>query len=270
MLCVFGGMKNNSYICKEILIMKNMKRKLLLISNSTMRGENYLGWCKDMISDFCKKHGVKKVLFVPYAGVSLSDGGLRASYDVYEKKVQGVFAEFGVKIRSTHHFADPVKAVYEAECVAVGGGNTFHLVKELHRLGLMQAISRRASMGMPYMGWSAGSNVAGPTLCTTNDMPIVQPMSFDCMNLVPFQINPHYTDFFDPKHGGETRDDRLKEYIMVNPSAVVAAIREATALLVEDGKLSLIGKPNKMKVFHKSMDRTREYGPDDNINFLLK
>ena len=247
-----------------------MKKNLLLISNSTMRGDAYLGWCKDMIREFCQCRRINTILFVPYAGVSLADGGLNASYNAYEQKVSKVFAEFGVKVKSTHHFRDPVKAVYNAECVAVGGGNTFHLVKELHRLGLMQAISRCAADGMPYMGWSAGSNVAGPTLCTTNDMPIVEPQSFECMNLVPFQINPHYTDFFDPKHGGETRDDRLKEYIMVNPHAVVVAIREATALLVEDDQLSLIGRPNKMKVFHRSMDLTQEYAPGDEINFLMK
>lgn len=245
-------------------------KNLLLISNSTMRGEAYLGWCKDMVADFCKRHNVKRVLFVPYAGVSLAEDGLNASYDVYEAKVAKVYAEFGVELNSVHHAADPVKAVYEAECVVVGGGNTFHLVKELHRLGLMQAISRRANEGMPYMGWSAGSNVAGPTLCTTNDMPIVEPSSFNCMNLVPFQINPHYTDFFDPKHGGETRDDRLKEYIMVNPTAKVVAIREATALLLEGQTLSLIGKPNKMKVFHRTLAETVEYGLEDNISFLLQ
>lgn len=244
-------------------------KNLLLISNSTMRGEAYLGWCKDMIADFCRRQGVSRVLFVPYAGVSLAEGGLEASYNAYEDKVAKVYAEFGVELTSVHHADDPVKAVYEAQCVAVGGGNTFHLVRELHRLGLMQAISRRATAGMPYMGWSAGSNVAGPTLCTTNDMPIVEPASFDCMNLVPFQINPHYTDFFDPKHGGETRDDRLKEYIMVNPAAVVAAIREATALSLEGDTLRLIGKANKMKVFHATMSNTKEYGLDDDINFLM-
>lgn len=244
-------------------------KNLLLISNSTMRGEAYLGWCKDMVADFCRRHNVKRVLFVPYAGVSLAEGGLKASYNAYEEKVKKVYAEFGVRLTSVHHAADPVKAVYEAECVAVGGGNTFHLVRELHRQGLMQAISRRAKAGMPYMGWSAGSNVAGPTLCTTNDMPIVEPPSFECMGLVPFQINPHYTDFFDLKHGGETRDDRLKEYIMVNPNATVVAIREATALLVEDGKLSLVGKPNKMKVFHRTMAETKEYGLSSDLSFLM-
>ena len=245
-------------------------KNLLLISNSTNRGEAYLGWCADMIQDFCKRHKVKNVVFVPYAGVSHASDSLKASYNAYESKVRRVFADMRVKLFSLHHKTDPVEAVYKAECVVVGGGNTFHLVKEMQRLGLMQAIARRANGGMPYIGWSAGSNVAGPTLCTTNDMPIAQPSSFDCMGIVPFQINPHYTDFFDPKHGGETRDDRLKEYIMVNPKAHVAAIREATALLLEDGKLRLTGRPNKMKVFHGDMSQTKEYGPGDDINFLLK
>lgn len=247
-----------------------MKRNLLLISNSTNRGEAYLGWCQDMIKDFLTRQKVKKVLFVPFAGVSLAEGGLEASYNAYEAKVKAVYNNLGFELESVHHFADPVKAVYEAECVAVGGGNTFHLVKELHRLGLMQAISRRAMDGMPYMGWSAGSNVAGPTLCTTNDMPIVEPSSFACMNLVPFQINPHYTDFFDPKHGGETRDDRLKEYIMVNPEMYVAGIREATALSLENGRLTLIGRDNKMKVFKENMANTKEYSLSDDINFLMQ
>ena len=247
-----------------------MNRKLLLISNSTNRGENYLEWPKQQIKEFLERHNVKSVLFIPFAGVSLAEGGLEASYNAYEAKVQKVYAELGVKLYSIHHEKAPITAVQNAECVAVGGGNTFHLVKELHRQGLMKAISERAMNGMPYMGWSAGSNVAGPTLCTTNDMPIVEPESFDCMNLVPFQINPHYTDFFDPKHGGETRDDRLKEYIMLHPDMYVAGIREATSLLLENGKLSLIGRPNKMKVFKANLANTKEYGLDDDINFLMK
>ena len=113
------------------------KRNLLLISNSTMRGEAYLGWCKDMIADFCKRHNIKKVLFIPYAGVSLAEGGLTKSYDAYEKKVAAVYAEFGVKLQSVHHKALPINAVYDTDCVAVGGGNTFHLVRELQRTGLM-------------------------------------------------------------------------------------------------------------------------------------
>lgn len=239
-----------------------MKRNLLLISNSTNAGEKYLDWCKDMIKDFCTESGVKNVLFIPYAGVSMG-------YDNYETKVANVFKGLGLNLYSIHKEKDAKKAVQEAECIAVGGGNTFHLVYELYRNGIMELISQRASEGVAYMGWSAGSNVAGLSLKTTNDMPIIEPESFDCMKLVPFQINPHYTDFFDPKHGGETRDDRLNEFTKVNPDVYVAAIREATALRLKEGKLKLIGRDNKMKVFHGA-DEPQEYDLNADINFLMK
>lgn len=239
-----------------------MKRNLLLISNSTNAGEKYLDWCKDLIKDFCNESGVKNVLFIPYAGVSMG-------YDNYETKVKAVFETLGLNLYSIHKQADAKKAVQEAECIAVGGGNTFHLVYELYRNRIMELISQKAKEGVAYMGWSAGSNVAGMSLKTTNDMPIIEPESFDCMKLVPFQINPHYTDFFDPKHGGETRDDRLNEFTKVNPDMWVAAIREATALRLKEGKLSLIGRNNKMKVFHGS-DEPKEYDLNADINFLMK
>lgn len=239
-----------------------MKRNLLLISNSTNAGEKYLDWCKDMIKDFCTESGVKNVLFIPYAGVSMG-------YDNYETKVATVFKGLGLNLYSIHKEKDAKKAVQEAECIAVGGGNTFHLVYELYKNGIMGLISQRASEGVAYMGWSAGSNVAGLSLKTTNDMPIIEPESFDCMKLVPFQINPHYTDFFDPKHGGETRDDRLNEFTKVNPDVYVAAIREATALRLKEGKLKLIGRNNKMKVFHGA-DEPKEYDLNADINFLMK
>lgn len=239
-----------------------MKRNLLLISNSTNRGEEYLGWCREMIKDFCQESGVKRVLFIPYAGVSMG-------YDNYEAKVKAAFATIGLDLYSIHKEADAKKAVEEAECIAVGGGNTFHLVYELYKNGIMELISKKANEGTAYMGWSAGSNVASLSLKTTNDMPIIEPESFDCMKLVPFQINPHYTDFFDPKHGGETRDDRLNEFIAINQDVWVAGIREATALRLKEGKLSLIGRDNKMKVFHGGME-PKEYSLTDDINFLMK
>lgn len=133
----------------------------------------------------------------------------------------------------------------------------------------MKEIAAKAKKGTPYMGWSAGSNIAGPTLKTTNDMPIIEPKSFKCMNLVPFQINPHYTDFFDPKHGGETRDDRLAEFIKLEPKVWVAGIREATALSLEKGNLKLIGRNNKMKVL-RGDKTTKEYSLKDDINFLMQ
>ncbi len=238
------------------------KRNLLLISNSTNAGEKYLDWCKTMIKEFCEENKVCDVLFIPYAGFA-------QGYDKYEKKVADVYAEFGVKLHSIHREENPLQAVINAQCIAVGGGNTFYLVKEMQRLGVMQAIREKAMAGTPYMGWSAGSNVAGLSLRTTNDMPIVEPESFETMALVPFQINPHYTDFVDPKHGGETRDDRINEYIAANQTTFVAAIREATALRLKDGKLSLTGRDNKMKVFHFGKE-TKEYSLTDDINFLMK
>ncbi len=239
-----------------------MKRNLLLISNSTNPQEEYLGWCQDMIKDFCVRHNVKDVLFIPYAGVSMG-------YDAYEQRVKKVFKTMGLKIYSIHKEKDPIEAVKNAKCIAVGGGNTFHLAYELHKNKVMTEIAKKAKKGMPYMGWSAGSNIAGPTLKTTNDMPIIEPKSFKCMNLVPFQINPHYTDYFDPKHGGETRDDRLNEFIKIEPKVWVAGIREATALSLEKGNLKLIGRNNKMKVFRGNM-QPKEYTLKSDINFLMQ
>ncbi|MDR1846914.1 MAG: dipeptidase PepE [Bacteroidales bacterium] len=238
-----------------------MNKRLLLISNSTNAGEPYLGWCGEMIKDFAEKHNVTDVLFVPYAGVSMG-------YDAYEQRVAAVFDTLGLKIHSLHRADNPVEAVKQAQCVAVGGGNTFHLVYELWRLGEMKLIRERAEEGMPYMGWSAGSNVACPSLKTTNDMPIIEPERFDCMNLVKFQINPHYTDFFDPKHGGETRQDRINEFLKVNQDINVVGLREATALSLEEGKLRLIGRNNPLVLF-KYNQEPKHYGLDSDLNFLL-
>ena len=233
--------------------------KLLLISNSTNSGEAYLGWPQQIITNFLEGTGVKKVLFIPYAGVTLT-------YDEYEKKVKTVFKEMGYDLYSIHHEIDPVKAVTDAEAIAVGGGNTFHLVREMQRNGVMQAIRGRALAGVPYMGWSAGSNVACPTLCTTNDMPIVQPDSFNCMNLIPFQINPHYLDAHPEGHGGETREQRIEEFLVANPQVYVAGLREATSLIYEDGHLKLVGR-HKMRVFHHGME-PREIEPGTDVDFL--
>ena len=238
-----------------------MKRNLLLISNSTNAGEKYLDWCKEMIAEFCKENNIKKVLFIPYAGFA-------QGYDTYEKKVKEVYATFGVDVYYIHHSNEPLKDVMQAECIAVGGGNTFYLVREMQEKGIMKAIREKAFAGMPYMGWSAGSNVAGLSLKTTNDMPIVETYSFETMGLVPFQINPHYTDFVVPKHGGETRDDRINEFIAANQDTYVVAIREATALRLKEGKLSLVGRDNKMKLFHYGKE-TKEYSLKEDINFLM-
>jgi len=236
-------------------------KKLLLISNSTNAGEAYLGWPRNDIKNFLITNKVSRVLFVPYAGVSVT-------YNEYTAKVADVFKELGVEIYGIHNETDPVKAVKEAEAIAVGGGNTFHLLYMLHKLNLVDAIREQALKGVPYMGWSAGSNVACPSLKTTNDMPIIEPASFDCTALVPFQINPHYLDAHPDGHGGETREQRIEEFLKVNQQIYVVGLREATLLLVEGDKISLIGK-RPMRVF-KYGEEPKEIQVGENIDFLLK
>ena len=242
--------------------------KLLLISNSTNPGEPYLGWPRPHISDFLQGTGVKRVLFIPYAGVGLSDQGLEASFDLYEKRVADVYRELGYEIYSIHREEDPVKAVMEAESIAVGGGNTFHLVYMMHKTGVMSAIRERALAGVPYMGWSAGSNVACPSLRTTNDMPVIEPESFNCMNLIPFQINPHYLDANPEGHGGETREQRIDEFCKVNRNMMVAGLREACFLLYEDGKLTLHGS-RPLRIF-KFGHTPYEIQQGEDIQFLME
>ncbi|MBO7445247.1 MAG: dipeptidase PepE [Bacteroidales bacterium] len=223
--------------------------KLLLISNSTNYKEPYLSWCMPLLEEFLQKTA-KKIVFIPYAGVDVGGKVYPESYEAYTERVQKVFKIFGKTIVSVHAAKDPVDLVNHADLIMVGGGNTFHLVAELHRNKLIEPIRRKVMEGTPYIGWSAGSNVACPTLCTTNDMPIVMPESFQCLDLVPFQINPHYIDPYPEeindriRHGGETRQVRLNEYLAVNQYKTVAGLREGTALWVENERITLRGTRN--------------------------
>lgn len=223
-------------------------KRLLLISNSTNAGEAYLGWPRSYITSFLEGTGVKNILFIPYAGVNLSDESLEKSYDLYEQRVQAVFKELGYNIYSIHREKDPAAAVKSAEAIAVGGGNTFYLVYMLHKMNLVGVIRQRVLEGMHYMGWSAGANVACPTLRTTNDMPIVQPASFETFNVFPYQINPHYLDANPEGHGGETRQQRIEEFLAVNRDITVIGLREATLIQVEGEKMELKGR-HKMRIF---------------------
>jgi dipeptidase E len=229
--------------------------RLLLISNSTNHGEEYLGWCMDEIADFLGKCP-HTALFIPYAAVTFS-------FDEYEAKVEKRFAEFGHHICSIHHAKDPVGAVKNAHAIVIGGGNTWQLVRLLHDNRLMTPIRRKVRAGTPYIGWSAGANVACPTLRTTNDMPIVDPKTFNTLNLVPFQINPHYTNAHPAGHGSETRDDRIREFIEANPDVKVIGLREATLLRMEGVRLELRGK-RTAKVFVKG-EKTQEVLPLHNF-----
>lgn len=234
--------------------------RLLLLSNSTNPGEDYLGWGKEYVKSFLGNTPVTAV-FIPYAGVTVS-------YDEYEAKVEKVFAGLGHHVKSIHHAWNPIQAIEEAEAIVVGGGNTWQLVRKLYEHGLMEVIRKRVENGIPYIGWSAGSNIACPTLRTTNDMPIVDPQSFHTLNLVPFQINPHYLDAHPEGHGGETREDRIKEFMEINPDVYVVGLREATLLKLEADQLQLIG--NKTARIFKKGRTTQELNTADDVNFLLE
>ena len=232
---------------------------LLLISNSTNAGEPYL---KYPIGEIAKTlEGVTEVVFIPYAAVTFS-------YDEYERKVQERFNEIGIKVSSVHKALNKRNFVRHAQAIMIGGGNTFALLKKMQEEDLLDVIFRRVKAGVPYIGWSAGSNVTCPTICTTNDMPIVQPESFRAIGLVPFQINPHYLDANPEGHAGETREQRINEYLEANRRRYVVGLREGCMIRIKDGNIELIGS-RPMRIFKKGI-ATYEVQPGDDIEFLIR
>jgi dipeptidase E len=215
--------------------------RLMLVSNSTLYGSGYLDHCADAIASFLGP-SITRVLFVPYA---LFDR------DGYAAKARARFEAMGYGLESAHDFpGGPVRAVEEAEALFIGGGNTFRLLDALWRHALVEPIRRRVSAGMPYLGASAGSNVACPSIRTTNDMPIVEPPSFAALDLVPFNINPHYQDPMPGStHMGETREQRIAEFHEENAPPVVG-LREGAWLRVE-GSAVLFQGVNGARLFHR-------------------
>ena len=208
-------------------------KRVLLASTSTVYGGTYLSYLQDELIDFFT--GIDEILFVPYARPS----GI--THDEYTQIAQQFFNRVGKRIVGLHTFADPKKAIRQAKAIFTGGGNTFVLVNQLYGLEVMDVLREAVEKGTLYMGTSAGSNIAGQTMQTTNDMPIVYPPSFKTLGLVPFNINPHYLDP-DPqsKHKGETRETRIKEFHVFNDTPVIG-LREGSWLRVEDEKVSLKG-----------------------------
>jgi dipeptidase E len=207
-------------------------RRLVLASTSRVHGTNYLDHLESHIRRLYS--GLDRILFVPYALHDL---------DGYTGRVRQRLAVLGIAVDGIHQAADPVAAVERAEAIYIGGGNTFRLLDRLLREQLIEPIRRRVVAGMPYLGASAGSNVAGPSIRTTNDMPIVRPATFAALGLVRFQINPHYIDP-DPTstHMGETRDIRLHEFHEENETPVVA-LREGALLDIDGESVTLDGEP---------------------------
>jgi len=218
------------------------RARILLLSSSTIFGHAYLGHAENEIRAFFRD--TSRVLFVPFA---LHD------QDAYAARARQRFLELGYEVDSLHEAADKQRAVATAEAMFIGGGNTFRLLKSLYDFDLLGAIRARVRDGMPYMGSSAGSNVAGPTIRTTNDMPIVEPPSFGALGLVAFQINPHYLDA-DPHstHMGETREERIRQYLEENETPVLG-LREAAMLSVEDGACVLRGSAGA-RLFRRGAD----------------
>lgn len=229
-----------------------------MVSNSTLHGSGYLDHCQQQISDFFGK-SVKRVLFVPYA---LHDR------DGYTKTARNKFKTLGYDVDGIHEAADPVEAVRKAEAIFIGGGNTFRLLKSLYDNKVVSEIRKRVlEDGVPYMGSSAGTNVATISISTTNDMPIVYPPSFAAMGLVPFNINPHYIDP-DPnsRHMGETREQRITQY-HEEVDTCVLGLREGCMLLVEGNVTTLLGSTNA-RLFCRGKPCV-EYNPGSDLSFLL-
>ena len=234
--------------------------RLLLFSNSTNAGEKYLEYTKNYIREFL---GINpyKLVFIPFAGVTISGKN-------YTARVKEVFSSIGYSIQSVEDYSEYTKAIESAEGIVVGGGNTFQLLKKLQTYNLLEPIRKKVLAGTSYIGWSAGSNLACPTIKTTNDMPIVEPAGFKALNLFPFQINPHYTDKNPEGHAGETREMRIEEFIEVNPDVYVVGLREGTLLKVENENLHLLGdKP--ARIFKKQQSPV-ELTSSENFRFLLK
>ncbi len=190
-------------------------------------------WCESTIAFFLGE-ATDNLIFIPYAGVGFS-------YDDYTAKVNEALAHRSIQVTGIHTFQNKEEAIHNASAILVGGGNTFHLLKMLQELKLDSLIQKTVLNGTPYVGWSAGSNITSPTICTTNDMPIVEPASFNALSLVPYQINAHYTELTLLNHGGESRKQRLFEYLAANPKQRVVCLPESSYLMVEDENHTYIG-----------------------------
>ena len=234
-----------------------MTKRILLISNSTLHGSGYLDHAEAEIRSFLGD--AKRVLFVPYA---LFDR------DKYATTAQQRFEKMGYDLSSAHNAGDPAQAVRETDAVFTGGGNTFRLLKALYEFDLLGPIRERVAAGMPYIGSSAGSNVATPTIKTTNDMPIVEPPTFKALGLVSFQINPHYLDP-DPssKHMGETREERLIQFLEENETPVVG-LREGAMLRIDGDEVVLRGSTGA-RIFRRGEEPV-EVTPVATINPFLE
>lgn len=218
---------------------------IILASTSTLFGGQYLEYLKEEIITLYE--GIDEIIFIPFA----RPGGI--SHAEYTEKAKSFFGSIPIKVKGLHEFENKTEAVNNAKGFFTGGGNTFLLVKTLHEEGLMNVLKKNIESGKPYLGCSAGSNIGGQNMKTTNDMPIVYPPSFDCMGLVPFIINPHYLDPNpDLKHNGETRETRIKEFLTQNDLKVVG-LREGNWIRRKDDRITVEGT-ELTRIFEKNKE----------------
>ena len=234
-------------------------KRMLLASTSTVYGSGYLEYIKPELRDFF--NGIEEILFIPYA----RPGGI--SYAAYTALAATAFEALGIRVKGIHEFSKPKKAVHEARAIFTGGGNTFLLVKTLYEQKLMRELRKEIDKGTLYLGTSAGSNIAGISMKTTNDMPIVYPPDFRTLGAIPLNINPHYLDpDLDSKHKGETRETRIKEFHVFDETPVIG-LREGSWLAVDGSEITLKG-PLNGRLFRKGMLPV-ELSPDTRIDTII-
>ncbi len=229
-------------------------KNLIIASTSTLHGGGYLDYILPELQVLFKD--CNSILFVPYA----RPGGI--SHADYTEKVQSAFAKINKTVRGLHEFEDPTEAISKAEAIFTGGGNTFLLVSQLYKNKVMDVLAQAVKNGTPYLGTSAGSNITGLSMQTTNDMPIVYPPSFQTLGLIPFNLNPHYLDpDLQSKHMGETRETRIKEFHQFNGIPVLG-LREGSWLEVKGSKITLKGELSARLFLQNREPKELETGSD--------
>lgn len=233
-------------------------KKVILASTSTLYNGGYLEYLLPTLSKHFNE--VRSILFIPYAQPS----GI--SYEEYTAKVKEAFSKIGITVKGIHEFENTIEAVKNAEAIFTGGGNTFLLVTKLYEKGLIPVLKEVIKKGTPYLGTSAGSNIGGRTINTTNDMPIIFPPSFDTLGLISFNLNPHYLDPIEGStHMGETRETRINEFHKLSTIPVLG-LREGSWLEVYDSDIFLRGELTA-RLF-RSGEFAVEMAPGENLNFL--
>jgi dipeptidase E len=233
--------------------------RILALSSSKVGDSGFLESYEGLIKSFLPNKKLK-IAFIPFA----SAGG---NYNEYGERVRAVLRSHELLVT----FPENAKEIIDqSDTIMIGGGNTFKLLHDLYEFDLVELIRRKIATGVPYIGWSAGANVAGATIGTTNDMPVTEPKSFKSLSLLPFQINPHYINQTTEKFNGETRDQRLEEFLIMNPSGMIAALPEGTALRREGDVLKFIGDEGYLFYRIKSVFIKKPLAHDEDLSFLLK